>query len=121
MRTFARRKRRRQHQPPPRPAVTVTPGRDDPSMPRSVPTTGTPAWQRAFVRWQDFAVYTGDLLSDVQTVTRNARVFGVHSTEQSLRSVAHRALEIGDDETREVAAQLLAELDKMPKPRRAGR
>jgi hypothetical protein len=54
-------------------------------------------------------------------VTRNARVFGVRSTEQSLRSVAERALEIGDDDTREVASQLLAELDKIPKPRRARR
>jgi hypothetical protein len=80
-----------------------------------------PAWQRAFARWQDFAVYTGDLLFDVQMVTRNARAFGVRSTEESLRSVAHRALEIGDDETREVAAQLLIELDRLPKSRRTRR
>ena len=80
-------------------------------------TTETPAWRRAFARWQDFAVYTGDLLSDVQMVSRTARAFGVRSAEQSLRSVAQRALEIGDDETRMVAAQLLAELDKLPKSR----
>jgi len=90
-------------------------------MSSSDAATDAPAWQRAFVRWQDFAVYTGDLLSDVQMVTRNARVFGIRSTEQSLRSVAQRALEIGNDETRTVASQLLAELDKIPKPRRARR
>ena len=90
-------------------------------MSKSDAATDAPAWQRAFVRWQDFAVYTGDLLSDVQMVTRNARVFGIRSTEQSLRSVAQRALEIGNDETRTVASQLLAELDKIPKPRRARR
>jgi hypothetical protein len=90
-------------------------------MAPSASSTDTPAWQRAFARWHDFAVYSGDLLSDVQMVSRNARVFGVRSTEDSLRSVAQRALEIGDDETREVARQLLDELDKMPKPRRARR
>jgi len=90
-------------------------------MSPSAPSTDAPAWQRAFARWQDFAVYTDDLLSDVQTVTRHARVFGVRSTEPSLRSVAQRALEIGDAETRALASQLLAELDKMPKPRRARR
>jgi len=84
-----------------------------------MPPTDTPAWQRAFARWQDFGVYSGDLLSDVQMVTRNARVFGVRSTEQSLRSVAQRALETGDDDTRDVAMQLLAELDKIPRARRA--
>ena len=90
-------------------------------MAQSAPTNETPAWQRAFARWQDFAVYTGDLLSDVQMVTRTARVYGVRSSEQSLRSVAQRALEIGDEETREVASQVLAELDKISKHRRAGR
>jgi hypothetical protein len=90
-------------------------------MAQSAPTNEAPAWQRAFGRWQDFAVYTGDLLSDVQMVTRTARVYGVRSSEQSLRAVAQRALEIGDEETREVASQVLAELDKIPKQRRAGR
>ena len=79
------------------------------------PTTELPAWQRAVARWHHAAVFTGDLLADVQAVSRTARVFGVRSTENSLRSVAQRALEADDDETRAVAARLLAELDKIPK------
>ena len=77
-----------------------------------------PAWQRAVARWHHAAMFTGDLLADVQAVTRTARVFGVRSTEDSLRSVAQRALNADDEETRAVAAQLLAELDMLPKFRR---
>src|SRR5205807_677761 len=59
--------------------------------------------------------HTGDLQSDVKMVSRTARVFGVRSTEDSLRSIAQRALaESHDDETRAAAAELLAELDKLP-------
>ena len=69
-----------------------------------------PAWQRAVARWHQAAVFTGDLLVDVQAVSRTARVFGVRSTEPSLRTVAQRALEHDDEEVRLLASQILAEL-----------
>ena len=59
--------------------------------------------------------YRGDLLSDVRQVSRTARVFGVGSPENAVRKVALRALEVEDDETRQLAMQILCELDRLPK------
>jgi len=62
--------------------------------------------------------YRGDLLSDVQMARRTASVFGVRSTENSLRAVAQRALEVDDEQVRRLANALLAELERSPALRR---
>jgi len=70
----------------------------------------TPALERAAVRWRHAAVYSDDLLRDVRNLSRTVRVFGVRPNRESVRSLARRALECDDDETRAVAEQLLAAL-----------
>jgi hypothetical protein len=72
-----------------------------------------PAWQRAVARWRHAAVFTDDLLRDVRSLSRTVRVFGVRPNADALRSLAQRALECDDHETRAVAAQLLAELERL--------